>query len=66
MPTPRSWAGTAWTIRSSKKISPSSGRSRPATSRASVVLPAPEGPSTYVISPGRSSNEAPSTAATPA
>ena len=39
--------------------------SRPDTRRARVVLPAPGGPSTYVISPGRSSSEAPSTAARP-
>ena len=41
------------------------GPLHPATSRASVVLPAPAGPSTLVIPPGRSSNDASSTAATP-
>ena len=55
IPIPRACAGTKTpgpkTGRSSIAISPASGRSKPATSRSSVVLPQPLGPSSATNSP---------------
>src|ERR1041384_7463055 len=46
------------------QISPDSGLRNPATRRSVVVLPQPEGPSSATSSPGFTSSESPSTAAT--
>src|SRR5437660_4740648 len=46
----------------SMKIAPESGRSRPATSRRSVVFPAPEGPSRQKLSPAEIPSETPRSA----
>src|SRR5215472_4872179 len=62
MPTPRRAGGTSLTTRSSKRTSPVSGRSKPATSRSVVVLPHPEPPTSATSSPGAISRESPSTA----
>src|SRR5215470_6747627 len=62
MPTPRRAGGTSLTTRSSKRTSPPSGRSKPATSRSVVVLPHPEPPTSATSSPGAISRESPSTA----
>jgi len=50
--------------RSPTQISPASGARNPATRRKVVVLPQPEGPSSATSSPGFTSSERPSTAAT--
>src|SRR5260370_29506201 len=57
--------GTSLTTRSSKRISPASGRSKPAIMRSVVVLPQPEPPTSETSSPGRMSRESPSTATAP-
>src|SRR5260370_27032660 len=44
---------------------PSSGISKPASRRNSVVLPQPEGPSSAKNSPGKISSDRPATALTP-
>src|SRR5712664_1132638 len=62
MPTPRRAGGTSLTTRSSKRTSPASGRSKPATRRSVVVLPHPEPPTSATSSPGAISRESPSTA----
>src|SRR5690242_18372349 len=62
MPTPRRAGGTSLTRRSSKRTSPASGRSKPATSRSVVVLPHPEPPTSATSSPGAISRESPSPA----
>jgi len=50
--------------RSPTHISPISGWRKPATSRSVVVLPQPEGPRSETSSPGLTSSERLSTAAT--
>jgi len=70
MPTLRASGGTNTrrarlkTTRSPKRISPSSGRSRPATQRSVVDLPQPLGPSRVRIWPWGASSETPSAART--
>ena len=53
----RSEAYSAWTSCPSKDTWPVLGWVYPATSRANVDLPAPEGPMTAVSVPGRAVNE---------
>src|SRR5262249_47939182 len=53
------------TLRSPMTISPSSGRSRPATLRSVVVLPQPDGPSSVKKLPGLTSKLTPASASTP-
>src|SRR2546421_3412260 len=62
MPTERRRGGTSLTTRSSKRISPASGRSKPAIRRSVVVLPQPEPPTRETSSPRPISSESPSTA----
>src|SRR5262245_47889973 len=62
MPTPRRLGWTSFIRRSSKKMSPASGRSKPATIRSVVVLPQPEPPTSATSSPGRISSDSPLTA----
>src|SRR5205809_2018711 len=62
MPTPRLRGGTSLTTRPSKRISPASGRSKPAITRSVVVLPQPEPPTRETSSPRPISRESPSTA----
>src|SRR5437867_3857582 len=62
MPTPRLRGGTSLTTRPSKRISPASGRSKPAITRSVVVLPQPEPPTRETSSPWPISRESPSTA----
>src|SRR5690349_7920919 len=70
MPRPRFSGGTlmpragATTVRPSMSTSPSSGRSKPATTRRVVVLPQPLGPSSVSTAPCFTSNDTPSTAVT--
>src|SRR6184192_3269518 len=65
MPTPRRRGGTSLTTRSPNRISPASGRSKPAIMRSVVVLPQPEPPTSETSSPGWMSRESPSTATAP-
>src|ERR1044072_4406496 len=71
MPTSRLLPGTKIpsedekTLRSPMTISPSSGRSRPATLRSVVVLPQPDGPSSVKKLPGFTSKLTPASASTP-
>src|SRR5262245_21532242 len=60
-------AGTDRSVTSApaKRIRPASGRSSPASWATSVVLPAPLGPITAWISPGRTARATPSVATTP-
>ncbi len=51
MPTSRLCGGVSETSRSPKRISPLSGRMKPASTISSVVLPEPEGPSRVMNSP---------------
>src|ERR1051325_5622213 len=53
------------TLRSPMTISPSSGRSRPATLLSVVVLPQPDGPSNVKKLPGFTSKLTPASASTP-
>ena len=52
MPMRRRCGGNPWIGRSPCRISPASGRSRPASMRSNVVLPHPEGPRNVTNSPG--------------
>src|SRR5689334_3741590 len=71
MPTSRLLPGTKIpsaeekTLRSPITISPSSGRSSPATLRSVVVLPQPDGPSSVKKLPGLTSKLTPASASTP-
>src|SRR5262245_10105711 len=51
MPTSRLCGGISETSRSPKRISPQSGRMKPASTIKSVVLPEPDGPSSVMNSP---------------
>src|SRR5256886_10955399 len=62
MPTERRRGATSLTTRSSKRISPAPGRSKPAIRRSVVVLPQPEPPTRETSSPRPISSESPSTA----
>src|SRR5438034_3283524 len=66
MPRPRLRGDTPLTTRPSKRMSPLSGVSKPAIIRSVVVLPQPEPPTSETSSPGRMSNDSPSTAVAPA
>src|ERR1700704_201984 len=57
IPLSRRWGGTSVTRRPSIAISPPSGTRKPATRLSSVVLPQPEGPSSVISSPRRTSND---------
>src|SRR5438093_889224 len=65
MPTPRRRGDTSLTTRSSNRISPASGRSKPAIRRSVVVLPQPEPPTRETSSPRLISRQSPSTAIDP-
>ena len=54
-PTPRSAAAAKVTSAPPNSTRPASGNSRPAITRSNVVLPEPEGPSSAMSSPGRTS-----------
>src|SRR6266700_1542964 len=62
MLTARRWGGTDTRSSPSSSTRPSSGISRPASSRNSVVLPQPEGPSSAKNSPWKMSSDSPATA----
>src|ERR1700722_20373590 len=65
MLTARRWGGTDARSSPSSSTRPSSGISRPASRRNSVVLPQPEGPSSAKNSPCKISSVSPATALTP-
>src|SRR5260370_4437174 len=65
MLTARRWGGTDTRSWPSSRMRPSSGISKPASRRNSVVLPQPEGPSSAKNSPGKISSDRPATALTP-
>src|SRR5581483_4663935 len=62
MPMLRAYGGRPSTRRVPKRISPRSATWKPATSRSSVVLPQPEGPSSVNSSPSATSSDTRSTA----
>src|SRR3979409_1765580 len=62
IPISRRWVGRSVTRRPSMAISPRSGIKKPATRLSSVVLPQPEGPSSVISSPRRTSNDISSSA----
>ena len=64
MPTPRAWGGSISTWRSPKVRLPSSGRTKPARTISSVVLPEPDGPSSVTKSPAAMCSDTPSSAVT--
>src|SRR5262249_9925971 len=64
MPISRRYAGTFVTRWPSMAISPLSGIRKPPTRLSSVVLPQPDGPSSVISSPRRTSSETASSAAT--
>src|SRR5687767_14361160 len=65
MPTARRRGLTSFTTRPPKRISPASGRSKPAIMRSVVVLPHPEPPTSATSSPGAMSRDSASTARAP-
>src|SRR5688572_24858774 len=65
MPTARRRGPTSLTTRPPKRISPASGRSKPAIMRRVVVLPHPEPPTSATSSPGAMSSDSASTASAP-
>src|SRR5688572_6806140 len=65
MPTARRRGPTSFTTRPPKRISPASGRSKPAIMRSVVVLPHPEPPTSATSSPGAMSRDSASTARAP-
>src|SRR5688500_15466029 len=65
MPTARRRGLTSFTTRPPKRISPASGRSKPAIMRSVVVLPHPEPPTSATSSAGAMSRESASTARLP-
>ena len=58
--TKRAGPATSWSLMSTR---PPVGRSMPAATRSSVVLPQPEGPSRHTTSAGAMSSEKPANAA---
>src|SRR5919204_4559829 len=62
MPISRRYAGTSVMRRPSMTISPLSGIRKPATRLSSVVLPQPDGPSSVISSPRRTSSDTSSSA----
>src|SRR5688500_833395 len=65
MPTARRRGPTSLTRRPPKRISPASGRSKPAIMRRVVVFPHPEPPTSATSSPGAMSSDSASTATAP-
>src|SRR6516225_3446024 len=65
MLTGRRYGGIGAISSPSSRMRPSSGVSRPASRRSSVVLPQPEGPSSAKNSPAKISSDSSSTALTP-
>src|SRR5271156_5289465 len=62
MLTGRRWDGPAAMAALAMRMRPSSGRSKPARSRSSVVLPHPDGPSSAKNAPPGTSNDTSATA----